>query len=222
VGGLGDKDFLRVTTKEPTDVGEQRARLGALIDELVDQGSLPKGIAFAQRAVRRLAGDVQVRVLFPDPESTRGYVPVTELAVISVGERLTCATLLYCTLARLRARGRGRQDQPTGVLLCDNPIGKASRPKFIELQREVARKMGIQLLYFTGVNDFEAIRMLPGCIRLKNGRRDMRTGYHHVEHERDAIVSELSGNGAGEGVVEGVRLVQETPIDPIPSALKVV
>jgi hypothetical protein len=60
----------------------------------------------------------------------------------SGGERLTCAKLLYCTLAQPRAHGRG-QLRRLSVLLLDDPIDTASRVRFVEQQRDVARAMNI-------------------------------------------------------------------------------
>lgn len=178
-----------------------------MIDEMSSgKGVIPDGIKFIQQAVRRLAGDVTVKVLFPDPDVPTKYVPITDLAKLSGGERLTCATLMYCALARMRARSRGKLEQPSGVLLCDNPVGKASRPKFLELQREVARKMGIQLLYFTGVNDIEALRMLPGCIRLRNNRLDRATGQRLVEF--DAPAHENGARTAHPESIQGARIIR--------------
>jgi hypothetical protein len=69
------------------------------------------------------------------------------------------------------------------VLILDNPIGRASRVRFLELQRDVARAMGVQLVYTTGVNDHEALRALPNVIRLRNERVDRNNGRRLVEHD---------------------------------------
>ena len=69
------------------------------------------------------------------------------------------------------------------MLVLDNPIGRASRVRFLELQREVARAMGIQLFYTTGVEDLEALRTLPNVIRVRNSRIDRNTGHHVLEHD---------------------------------------
>ncbi len=182
VPGLGGANFLRITTHEPEEPGEIRARLATLLDEMVTSGTIPSGLELVQLAVHRVARPIGAKVLFPDPDAPASHKPIIELGKFSGGEKLTCATLLYCTLARLRARRRGRTVQPSSVLLLDNPIGKASRAKFIELQREVAHEMGIQLVYTTGVNDYEALRMLPNLVRLENTRRDRRTGERLLEH----------------------------------------
>jgi hypothetical protein len=181
VPGIGGAHFLRIQTQEPDDPSEKRARLAELIDELVDGEHDFAGVALVQAAVRRLARPVQVRVLHPDPALDRRTVSIPEMARSSGGEQLTGAILLYCTLARVRGRSRGLSRYASSVLILDNPIGRASRVRFLELQRDVARAMGVQLIYTTGVNDHEALRALPNVIRLRNERVDRNTGRRLVE-----------------------------------------
>lgn len=182
VPGIGGAHFLRIQTQEPDDPNEKRARLAELIDELLEGKHDLGGVALVQAAVRRLARPVQVRVLHPDPALDRRTVSIPEMARSSGGEQLTGAILLYCTLARVRGRSRGLSRRASSVLILDNPIGRASRVRFLELQRDVARAMGVQLIYTTGVNDHEALRALPNVIRLRNERVDRNTGRRLVEH----------------------------------------
>lgn len=185
VPGIGGAHFLRIQTQEPDGPSERRARLAELIDELLEGKHELGGVALVQAAVRRLARPVQVRVLHPDPALDRRTVSIPEMARSSGGEQLTGAILLYCTLARVRGRSRGLSRRASSVLILDNPIGRASRVRFLELQRDVARAMGVQLIYTTGVNDHEALRALPNVIRLRNERVDRNTGRRLVEHAPD-------------------------------------
>jgi hypothetical protein len=185
VPGIGGAHFLRIQTQEPDDPTERRARLAELIDELLTGQQDPGGVALVQAAVRRLARPVHVRVLHPDPALDRRTVSIPEMARSSGGEQLTGAILLYCTLARVRGRSRGLSRRASSVLILDNPIGRASRVRFLELQRDVARAMGVQLIYTTGVNDHEALRALPNVIRLRNERVDRNTGRRLVERGPD-------------------------------------
>jgi hypothetical protein len=86
--------------------------------------------------------------------------------------------LLYVTLAQLRARGRVEhtRERQAGVLLLDNPFGTASKREFVELQLRLARQMGVQLIYTTGVNDLGALDVLPRILRLRKRHRDRRSG----------------------------------------------
>lgn len=140
-------------------------------------------MGLVQQAVRRLARPIRARVLNPDPDLDRQSVDIPDMARFSGGEQLTGAILLYCTLAQLRVRTRGLSRKPSTVLLLDNPIGRASRVRFLELQREVARAMGVQLIYTTAVNDLEALRSLPNIIRIRNQRVDRNTGYRVIEQD---------------------------------------
>lgn len=188
VGVLSGMPFLKVSTGLPDQLSEKQDIVRALIKDLLASKQKPSGLNLIQKAVRRLAKPFTIKVLFPDPDGSQGYVPITQIGRLSGGERLTCAVMLYCTLAELRAFSQGSGATPSGVLVLDNPIGTASRPKFLKLQRELARARGIQLIYATGINDREAIRSLPVVIRLRNDRYDRRTGHQLVELEKEAPV----------------------------------
>ena len=182
LGHLSGEPFLRVRTREPVEHAEQLARMHRVIDDVVVADQPPGGLGLIQRAVHNLVQPVSAQVLFPDPDVPARFVSVETLATQSGGERLTCAILLYCTLARLRNHHRKvGSGSNGGVLVLDNPIGTASRRKFVRMQREAARAMGVQLLYTTAVHDLEALRELPATVRLRNERRDRHTGQRGVE-----------------------------------------
>jgi hypothetical protein len=156
-----------------------------------------------QRAVRRVARPIQVRVLHPDPTYGGKAVDIQDMRKFSGGEQLTSSILLYCTLAQLRARTQGIR-KPSSVLILDNPIGRASRMRFLELQREVARATGIQLVYTTGVNDLDALSMYPNVIRLRNDRVDRSQGRHVVELHPDT----------SEGILAAARIAHAPQVPP--------
>jgi len=205
---IGGAQFLKIATKEPTSPRARLELIGELIDSLIDKDDFPTGIELVQKVVRKVASPFRIKVLNPDPATPQRYIPITETARFSGGEQLTCAILLYCTLANVRARSHGRVRQPSSVLLLDNPIGRASRVRFLEMQREFARAMGIQLIYTTAVNDHEALSILPNVIRLRNERVDRRRGHRLVEGEEKIV-----------GLLESVRVARRTeaaePIEPV-------
>ena len=170
-GTLAGYPFLKINL---TPASEPRGQIGSLLDAIVAEGPTPDGVSLVQRAVRKLTQPIRVSVLFPDLDAPPRYVPITAMAKESGGERLTSAVLLYCALAQQRAKEQGRSLSISSPLLLDNPIGAASRAKFLELQRETARRMNIQLIYATGVNDYEAVRTLPNVVRLRNEQRNTK------------------------------------------------
>ena len=185
VPDIGGSRFLRITTKEPTSQTDRLELIQELVDTIVDETVLPTGTKLLQRAVRQIARPFTVRVLNPDPASPQKLIDITDTARFSGGEQLTCAILLYCTLANVRARTRGMNRQPTSVLILDNPIGRASRTVFINMQRQFASAMGIQLIYTTAVNDLEALSIIPNIVRLRNERTDLNRGHRLLEHDVD-------------------------------------
>ena len=177
------KHFIVVETKESENPAERRARVADLVDELLETGDFGDGLSLIQKAVRRVAGRAKFNVLHPDLYHESNRMSISAIRALSAGERLTSAILLYCALVRLRHAEGGRKG--SSVLILDNPIGTASRVSFLDLQREVAQSMNIQLIYATGVKDLSAVGALENVIRLRNTRADRRTGRRLVELERE-------------------------------------
>lgn len=181
VRGHGGARFLRLTTHMPDSPDEQRVRMANLVDDLAREEETPTGEALIQRAVQRLARPIRASVITPDRKETdRNYRPVTEFESLSEGEALTMAIMMFSTLAKLRSEQHNRRSA-RHTLVFDNPFGRASRPTLVELQTEMARAMDVQLVYATGVKDFEAVRMLPNWIRIRNDQIDQRTGDQYLQ-----------------------------------------
>ncbi|MGI8607897.1 MAG: hypothetical protein ACR2MY_01525 [Candidatus Dormibacteria bacterium] len=118
-----------------------------------------------------------VTLLKPDAVLTTQRYPV-EAMKFSEGQDLTTAILLYCTFVNLRVRRGGDPSGAAGALCLDNPIGKASLEKLIELQRRVAEIRQVQIIATTGVKDREAISHYPKIVGLRPVRtRDGKRKY---------------------------------------------
>lgn len=196
------KHFLKIETKASDNPTERRTYIGELIDELLERGDVGDGLQLVQKAVRRVARRISVRVLHPDLHQQADWISIAQTRGFSGGERLTSAILLYCSLIRLR-QGESNRRGGSSVLILDNPIGTASRLSFLDMQREVAGAMNVQLIYATAVNDLNAVGALENIIRLRNTRSDGRTGRRFIEAE---------GNGGGtRGDIEAARVVFDTP-----------
>ncbi|MER8046560.1 hypothetical protein [Streptomyces sp. NPDC094032] len=180
--GLGDwsgQKFLRIRFKA---ISEEALldRMGLLVDDVskntmtaLSAGREPRrdGISLILKGVAAgVPGGFKVKILKPDSVLRTQQVPVSDIrAVFSGGQLLTTAIILYCTMAALRANDRGRVGkQHSGVLFLDNPIGRASSTYLLRLQQSVARTLGVQLVYTTGVFETEALNTFPLVIRLRN------------------------------------------------------
>jgi hypothetical protein len=210
LGAWGGLNYLKIRYEFPESDDEKKARLLPLVDRVVMEGSATDGMHLVRQAVRELAGTkgFDVRILKPDTVLRTDAVDIATMVTFSRGQQLTAAILLYCTLVQLRAqtRGRGRKTQDAGVLILDNPIGTCSSVPLLKLQRSIAAQMKVQLIYATGVEDLEALAVMPNTIRLRNTHRDQKTGDHHVTHD-PALSDEARLHEAQSGrVVEAVRI----------------
>jgi hypothetical protein len=189
LGDWSGLEFLRISFTPPEDE-ILTERLGQVIDEVAvasvgkdkDSGKRD-GLSILLSGVRaslRPKG-VRVEILKPDSVLRDERVRVAEVGdVFSGGQLLTAAIILYCTMAWLRAGERGQAQRPhAGVLFLDNPIGRASAGYLLELQMNVAKKLGVQLVYTTGLFDINALSVFPLIIRLRNDA-DLRAGMKYL------------------------------------------
>jgi hypothetical protein len=184
VGGWGGHPFLRVKFSVPGAAAEREALAAGLLDRLVNRSEVPSGRHLIQEMVHELtqAGGLSVHILKPEAHRRLQYLPVEILSKFSGGEKLTAAILLYCTMARLRSDARGGLRMSSSVLLLDNPFGTCSLPGMVELQREMAALHKVQLIYTTGIEDLQALALMPNVVRLLNAHADSR-GRRRVTHE---------------------------------------
>ncbi|MBK1788179.1 hypothetical protein [Prauserella cavernicola] len=191
--GLGDwsgQEFLRIRFTE-LEGSELAEKLGEVVDEAAagktsDGRDVKRdGMSLLLRGVQAAAPKgFRVDMLKPDSVLRTERQRVSEIRdVFSGGQQLTAAIILYCTLAALRANNRGKMRNPhSGVLFLDNPIGRASAGYLLELQRAVARALGVQLIYTTGLFDAGALSEFPLIVRLRNDA-DLRAGRKYLSVE---------------------------------------
>ncbi|WP_199433137.1 hypothetical protein [Qaidamihabitans albus] len=226
--GLGDwsgQEFLRIrfTELEDNDLAE---RLGEVVDEAAagrtSDGREVKrdGMSLLLRGLHAaVPKGFRVDMLKPDSVLRTERQRVSEIRdVFSGGQQLTAAIILYCTLAALRANNRGKvRSRHSGVLFLDNPIGRASAGYLLELQRAVARALGVQLIYTTGLFDAGALSEFPLIIRLRNDA-DLRAGRKYLSVD-STIRRELDELAEPDGVarLSATRLYAKPLVSAHPS-----
>lgn len=128
-------------------------------------------------------GEFAVRLLKCDDTGRRYEQVGKDLG--SGGEALTTAVLLYALLTSMRQKRRNRkEDRLPAFLIADNPLGVCNRSDFLDAQLKVARAMGIQCVYFTGINDTESLGLFEHRVAVrKSGKRVRIDGvdYNHLE-----------------------------------------
>jgi hypothetical protein len=222
--GLSDwsgQQFLRIRFDEVDDAVLLHA-LGEVVDRTAHERAgnardRRDGMSLLLRGVRAaMPKGVRVEMLKPDAVLRTERLRVSEIRdVFSGGQQLTAAIVLYCTMAALRAhqRGQGRRTH-AGVLFLDNPIGRASAGYLLELQFGVARALGVQLVYTTGLFDAGALSAFPLVIRLRNDA-DLRAGRKYLSVD-DRVARHLAAlpEPDGTGQVGAARVFRRP--DPVP------
>jgi hypothetical protein len=193
LGQWSSQHYFHIRHDLPATHDERKLRIQVLLDEVVAARVKLRGTELVQRALRRVnrRPHFEVDVLKPNEGLRPERAGVAEIGAWSGGQKLTTAILIYCALARLRADNRSqRRSSPVGVLLLDNPIGTANLSALIDLQRLVAEKFGVQLVYTTGIDDKPALAPFTNVIRLGNRRERRRErGHIVVEETEDAEIT---------------------------------
>jgi hypothetical protein len=201
------RHYLVIKHRElPADPEQLGARIETVIDQICSaQTRTPTdGLSLLWGGLRAgVASDFTVEILKPHKLLRNVRVPVSEIRTFSGGQKITAALVLFAALTRMRElslhAGSIESAEIGATLILDNPIGKASAGTLIEVQRRVAHRCGLQLVYTTGVSDLGALGAFTCVVRL-DGKENLRTGAQHV--------TEL------ERLVDGLRLVQRDLDEP--------
>lgn len=186
--------FLTVRYKRP-DLPALTAQMHESIDALASNQRTRnlKGIDVVMRCLlAAVPRGFTAEVMKPNASQRLDRVPVEEMSrVFSGGQELTGAILLYCSLAALRTSpGSRSRTRNGGLLLLDNPIGRANAGYLVDIQMEMAAALGIQLIYTTGLSDEDVTSRFPMRIQLRNDA-EARSGLSFIRLEdqvRNALI----------------------------------
>ena len=188
-------DLSRVEAKHRREI------LRSYITDLVQDDRVPAtGQEIAAEMVDRMTaalgrGSLGIRLLKPKGEGDTEHMPIDRVTV-SGGELLTAAMMIYIVIARLRADAMHEGAGEAGVLILDNPLGKANKALLLKTQIGLADAMGIQLFYTTGVQDTSALAAFENIVRLRRNRQSRATRRIHIEVE--AMRAHIDRNTDGE------------------------
>jgi len=153
------------------------------LHELIEQDRIPEvnprvgnrlGAELLYKLLAAAAGKKEfgIRLLKCD-DTGRNYEPVGK-DLGSGGEALTTAVLLYALLISMRKK-RCNQPDPKipAFLVLDNPLGVCNRSDFLDAQLKVARAMGIQCVYLTGINDRESLDLFDLRVAIRKSDRQL-------------------------------------------------
>ena len=184
---FGDQPILKMGARFGKLAPESRGeRLRHYIDRLARDDRLP---ASGADLAAELVGEA-AHALSPDGGLGLAFLKPTDLGprhlpidkrVGSGGESMTAALFLYLVMAQLRSRSKAVGGKAnSGFLILDNPFGKANKVTLIRPQVELARRFGIQLIYATGIQDYNALAEFGHLVRLRRVGTHSGTGRTHL------------------------------------------
>ncbi|MEH0507384.1 hypothetical protein [Streptomyces scabiei] len=185
--------FLTIRYKKP-DPAMLAAQMRETIDTLTANPRTRKlkGTEVVMRCLHAAVPRFTAEVMKPNATQRVDRVPVEKMGkIFSGGQELTGAILLYCALAALRTSpGPRSRTRHGGLLLLDNPIGRANAPYLVDIQTQMAAALGIQLIYTTGLSDETVTARFPATIQLRNDA-EARTGLARIrldDQTRNALI----------------------------------
>ena len=193
-------DLSRVAVAQRKDI------LRSYISDLAEADRVPEtGQDIATELMGRMTAalgreTLGIRLLKPKGEGDIEHMPIDKVTV-SGGELLTAAMMVYLVLARLRVESMHKGAGEAGVLVMDNPLGKANKALLLKTQIGLADAMGIQLFYTTGVQDTSALAEFENIVRLRRNSQSRGTRRIHVEVE--AMHAHIDKRTNGESARDG-------------------
>ena len=187
-------------------VAQRKDMLRSYISDLAEADRVPEtGQDIATELMGRMTAalgreTLGIRLLKPKGEGDTEHMPIDKVTV-SGGELLTAAMMIYLVLARLRAESMHKGAGEAGVLVMDNPLGKANKALLLKTQIGLADAMGIQLFYTTGVQDTSALAEFENIVRLRRNSQSRGTRRIHVEVE--AMHAHIDKRTSGEKARDG-------------------
>ena len=187
---FGGQSALKIRANFNSVSQEQRREiLKRYILDLVDINRIPEtDQAIAAELVNKLIAAtgrdrLGVKILKPKGQGDTEYMNIDNVTV-SGGERLTAAMMIYLIIAQLRAEQfHGKKKVIGGILMLDNPMGKANKSLLLKTQIGLAEAMGIQLFFTTGIQDVSALGEFENIVRLRPSRQSSSSRRVFVEIE---------------------------------------
>jgi hypothetical protein len=186
----------------------RRQALTHYLDGLIQSNVLPaKGSDLVAEAVVRMYGGrpLGLQVLRMVIDESQQYVPVEKISN-SGGEGVVMALFLYVVITQLRAETQAKlQKIAGGPLILDNPFAKATSPTMWKAQRLLAQAMGVQLVFATAIQDYNALAEFSSFVRLRRAGQNSKTGRWHLESVRYRLHDEVSTTVLGGQIVTEVH-----------------
>jgi hypothetical protein len=171
------------------------------LDHLIDTNVIPaNGADLVAEVLMRMPNNktLGLQILKMVLDESQQYVTFDKITN-SGGEGVVMAMFLYAVISQLRAETQAKSSKVGGgPLILDNPFAKATSPSMWKAQRLLSRAMGLQLIFATAIQDFNALGEFDAFVRLRKAGQNTKTGRQHLELMKQTFLPEA--------VLEGVHV----------------
>ncbi|WP_148714732.1 hypothetical protein [Chitinolyticbacter meiyuanensis] len=175
----------------------RRQAITHYLDSLIQANVVPaKGSDLVAESVLRIHGGrpLGLQVLRMVIDESQQYLPVEKISN-SGGEGVVMALFLYVVITQLRAETQAKlQKIAGGPLILDNPFAKATSPTMWKAQRLLAQAMGVQLIFATAIQDYNALAEFSAFVRLRRAGQNSKTGRWHLETVRYRLNDQVTSS----------------------------
>lgn len=182
---VGGKPILKMKASfSGIPVENRKEAIRQYLNGLIKSSVIPaKGADLVAQSLIDICGrkELGLQVLKMEQNEVYQYQYAGELKG-SKGQGTVIAMFLYLLISQLRAdtqasakRGGG------GPLILDNPFAKVQTRALIDVQRLLAKEIGVQLIFFTANADYNILSGFRRVIRLRKSGANNKTSRSHIE-----------------------------------------
>lgn len=182
---VGGKPILKMKASfSGVSVDNRKDAIRQYLNGLIKSNVIPaKGADLVAQCLIAICGrqELGLQVLKMEQNEVYQYQLAGELKG-SKGQGTVIAMFLYLLISQLRADTQARTKRGGGgPLILDNPFAKVQTRALIDVQRLLAKEIGVQLIFFTANADYNILSGFRRVIRLRKSGANSKTNRSHIE-----------------------------------------
>lgn len=182
---VGGKPILKMKASfSGVSVDNRKDAIRHYLNGLIKNNMIPaNGADLVAQCLTAICGrqELGLQVLKMEQNEVYQYQLAGELKG-SKGQGTVIAMFLYLLISQLRADTQARTKRGGGgPLILDNPFAKVQTRALIDVQRLLAKEIGVQLIFFTANADYNILSGFRRVIRLRKSGANSKTNRSHIE-----------------------------------------
>lgn len=182
---VGGKPILRMKTSfSGISVQARKEAIRGSLNAMINSNIIPaSGADLVAECLVAISGrrELGLEILKMEQNETHQYQLAGDLKG-SMGQGTVIAMFLYLLISQLRADTLTHAKRGgSAPLILDNPFANVQTRALIDAQRLLAKEIGVQLVFFTAVADYNVLAGFRRVTRLRKTGANMKTKRSHIE-----------------------------------------